>query len=106
MLFLFQFQLFPFLLYTKDNQVEGVWWFALVQNTGIIIIIIVHYMLAASRLWHSIVQDLGIQPIFNFSSPQFLGIQFSEVLLFLLLFYPLYSGTVLPVLSEVQSKRK
>ena len=71
-----------------------------------IIIIIVHYMLAASRLLHSIVQDLGIQPIFNFSSPQFLGIQFSEVLLFLLLFYPLNTGRVLPVLSEVQSKRK
>ena len=42
----------------------------------IIIIIIVHCLLAASGLWHSIVQDLGIQPIYNFPSPQFLRIHF------------------------------
>ena len=33
----------------------------------VIIIIIVHFMRAAYRLWHSTVQDLGIPPIFSFS---------------------------------------
>ena len=37
----------------------------------LIISIIVHFMLAAYRLWHSAVQDLGILPIFSFSLPCF-----------------------------------
>ena len=35
------------------------------------IIIIVHFMLAAYRLWHGTVQDLGIQPIFSISLHRF-----------------------------------
>ena len=34
---------------------------------SVIVIIIVYFMLAAYRLWHSTVQDMGIQPIFSFS---------------------------------------
>ena len=60
-----------------------------------IIIIIVHYMLAASRLWHSIVQDLGVQPIFSYFSLLFLSMHSCEVLLFLFLFSPLSTGTML-----------
>ena len=37
----------------------------------IIIIIIVHFMLAAYRLWHSTVQDRGIQPKLSFSLHHF-----------------------------------
>ena len=37
------------------------------HNCKHIIIIIVHFMLAAYRLCHSAVQDLGILPIFSFS---------------------------------------
>ena len=62
---------------------------------GNIIIIIVHYMLASSRLWHSMVQVLGVQPIFSFSSPQFLSMDSCEVLLCLLVFCPLSTGTML-----------
>ena len=61
----------------------------------IIIIIIVHYMLAAFRLWHSLVQNLGVQPIFSFFSPQFRSIHYCKVLLCLLLFCPLSTGSML-----------
>ena len=43
----------------------------LAQSDTQFIIIIVHFMLAAYRLWHSAVQDLGILPIFSFSLPCF-----------------------------------
>ena len=52
-----------------SNLTQGSW--MRIMSVVIIIIIIVHFMLAAYRLWHSTVQDLGIQPIFSISLHRF-----------------------------------
>ena len=76
--------LFP-LVWTIDSPLFG----------PFIIIIIVHFILAAYRLWHSTVQDLGIPPIFSFSLQGFSASILVRSSSFCFLFCPLSTGTML-----------
>ena len=75
-------------------------------DRGVIIIIIVHFMRAAYRLWHSTLQDLGIPPIFSISL-HCLSIHSYEIHLFLLFCLSIVHWyNIIPIESEVKCKRK